>query len=134
MRGLRKSALQFGDKIRIRQRLAEFLRTARKGCRRYGDGQKIHDDADRSLVRKVWRTSRPRFPRRAGADWSSLLHELGGVETGEGKITFSQGEVSFLSSRAAQTARDLAIAVWSPDYQGVAHGRQMVYSVRFCSR
>src|SRR5205823_13746344 len=87
MRGLRKSALQFRDEVRIRQRLAEFLRATREGCRRYGDRQKIHDDADRSLVRKVWRTSRPCFPGRSGADRSSLLHELGRAEVGEVKIT-----------------------------------------------
>src|SRR5438045_5670916 len=86
MRGLRKSALQFRDEVRIRQRLAEFLRAAREGCYRDGDRQKIHDDADGSVVRKVWRSSRPCFPRRSGANWSSLLHELGGVEAGEGRI------------------------------------------------
>jgi hypothetical protein len=53
MCGLRKSIVQLGDKVRIRERLAEFLQAAGGGRRGYGDGQQIHDDPDRSVMRHL---------------------------------------------------------------------------------
>ena len=77
--GLRAAAVQLGDQVRKRHRLAELLEAASARGRHAARSQP-DDGADRSAVRAMRRTSRPRLRRRAQADRPALLHERARAE------------------------------------------------------
>src|SRR4051812_5859162 len=80
---MRQSSFRRADKIRIRQRLAEFLQADRERRRGNGVRSEVRHDADRSAVREMRRPSRPCFSGWARADRGALLHELRGAKAGE---------------------------------------------------
>src|SRR5947209_4918696 len=86
MRWLRQSAFRRGDEVRIGQRLAQFLRTAGERRRRNRNRPETWDDPNGSALLEMRRTSRPCFPGRSRADWTSLLHELLRDEAGEERV------------------------------------------------
>ena len=79
LRRLRAAAVQLGDQVRERHRLAELLAAA-AACRRRAHRPQPADGAHRSAVRALRRASRPRLRRRAQADRPALLHERAGAE------------------------------------------------------
>jgi hypothetical protein len=89
VRRLRADTFRRRTKVRERHRLAELQLPGRR-IDRHDRGSQLRNDAHRSPLQPLWRTSRACLPRRPSTDGPALLHQWrgSGVRAGDARRAF----------------------------------------------